>query len=320
MDNTVFFETAPVFSVPCDLVDRHLNAPETELRLMLFLLRNANTAFRKEDLIQLFAVEEKRLEEAFRYWVKAGLLFYAAGKYSLQRPRLNASDFMSYRPETVATRLEGDPALQYLYKTAEEMLKKPLTTSDASVILSLVDWCGLPAEVVALLFRYGSENGKSLKQIAQTGIRWADDGVKTFEEAELRIRRETEKKNTVNRIAARFGILGTRAISEAEQKAFLRWKEELGYDLDMIGAAYEEAIRNAGKYTYTYIDKVLINWHNCGYRTPEEALNAPKPAQKTQKRAPARRPSPNNPRKSAPSDGSDALNLGWEIISGEEDD
>ena len=66
-----------------------------------------------------------------------------------------------------------------------------------TMILSLVDWCGLPAEVVALLLRYGSENGKSLRQMTQMGVRWADDGVKTFEDAELLIRRETEKKNTV---------------------------------------------------------------------------------------------------------------------------
>ena len=316
MDNTILFEAPITFSVPCDLVDRHLNAPETELRLMLLLLRNANAAFRKEDLMTTLSVDEKRLEEAFQYWVKAGLLFRAAGKYSLQRPKLTASDFISYNPETVAQRLEGDPALQYLYKSAEESLKKPLTSSDASVILSLVDWCGLPADVVALLIRYGSENGKSLRQIAQTGIRWADDGIKTFEDAELLIRRETEKKNTVNRIAARFGILGTRAISEAEQKAFLKWKEELGYELDMIGAAYEEAIKNAGKYTYTYIDKVLTNWHAAGYKTPEEALAAPKPEQKTAKKS-TRRPAANNPRKSATS--AEAMDLGWEIIAGNDE-
>ena len=50
MENTVLFEAPLTFSVPCDLVDRHLNAPEAELRLILLLLRNTNTAFLKEDL------------------------------------------------------------------------------------------------------------------------------------------------------------------------------------------------------------------------------------------------------------------------------
>ena len=314
MDNTVFFEASPSFSVPCDLVDKHLSAPELELRLLLLLLRNPNGAFLKDDLLRTLSTDEKALEEAFRYWVKAGLLFRAGKSYTLQRPQLNASDFAAYHPETVARRLEGDPALQFLYKSAEESLKKPLTSADASVILSLVDWCGLPADVVALLFRYGAENGKSLRQIAQTGIKWSEEGVQTFEQAELLIRRETEKKNTVSRIASRFGILGTRAISEAERKAFLKWKEEYGFELDMIGAAYEETVKNTGKYTYAYVDKVLANWHASGFKTPEQALAAPKQAPKKS----GRKPSANNPRQPAERS-SEALDLGWAIISGNDE-
>ena len=317
MENTLLFESSPTFSVPCDVVDKHLNAPDVELRLLLLLLRNANAAFLKDDLLNTLSVDEPRLEEALKYWVKAGVLYKSSGKYTLQRPQLKASDFMTYHPETVAQRLEGDPALQFLYKEAETALKKPLTSADASLILSLVDWCGLSADVVALLIRYGSDNGKSLRQIAQTGVKWADDGVKTFEQAELLIQKETEKKNAVNRIASRFGILGTRAISEAEQKAFLKWKNEFGYDLDMIGLAYEETVKNTGKYTYTYIDKILIKWHDAGYKTPADAQSAPKPEQKSQRRTPTRRTAVNNPRKSATSN--DALDLAWEIAGGDDD-
>ena len=316
MENTILFESSPAFSVPCDLVDRHLNAPETELRLMLLLLRNANAAFLKEDLMRTLNVDEPRLKEAFQYWVKAGLLYKAAGKYTLQRPQVKTSDFMTYQPETIAQRLEGDPALQYLYRHAEQTLKKPLTSTDASLIFSLVDWCGLPSDVVALLMRYGGENGMSLRQIANTGIKWADDGITTFEQAEEQIRKQTEKKNTVNRFAARLGILGTRAITEAEQKAFVKWKDEFGYDLDMIGLAYEETVKNTGKYTYLYMDKILSQWSLAGYQTPEQAQAAPKPEQKPGKR-PARRSAPNNPRKSAAAN--DAMDLAWEIAGGNEE-
>ncbi|MBO5248190.1 MAG: DnaD domain protein [Clostridia bacterium] len=315
MEPTILFESSQNFSVPCDVVDKHLSAPDVELRLLLLLLRNANAAFLKDDLMRTLSVDEPRLNDAFHYWIKAGVLYKAAGKYTLQRPQLKASDFMTYHPETVAQRLEGDVALQFLYKEAETALKKPLTSADASLILSLVDWCGLPANVVALLIRYGCDNGKSLRQIAQTGIKWADDGVQTFEQAEELIRKESEKKNTVNRIASRFGILGTRAISEAERNTFVKWHEELGYELDMIGLAYEETIKNTGKYTYTYIDKILVKWHEAGYKTPEQAQAAPKPEQKTQKRTQTRRTTPNNPKKSTAAN--DALDLAWEIAGGD---
>lgn len=314
MENTVLFEGTPLFSVPCDIVDKHLSAPDVELRLILLLLRNTNASFLKEDLLRTLCVDQSRLEEAFRYWVKCGVLFYAAGKYTLQRPKLSPSDYITYNPETIAQRLEEDHSLQFLYRTAEESLKKPLTSADASLILSLVDWCGLPADVVALLIRYGAENGKSLRQIAQTGVRWADDEVKTFEQAELLIQREAEKKSVINRTAARLGILGTRAITEAERKTFLKWKEEYNYGPEMVGAAYEETVKNTGKYTYTYLDKILTAWHNAGAKTPEEALAMGKPTSVNPKKA-TRRTSANNPRKSAPVT-HDAMDLAWEIAGG----
>lgn len=315
-ENWIRFEASPSFAVPCDLVDRHLNAPAEELRLLLLLLRNPNATFRTEDLLRTLQTEPKRLADALEYWVKAGLLFHTGTSYSLTRPKLSASDFAAYNPETIAKRLEGDSALQYLYHAAEEALKKPLTSTDASLILSLVDWCGLPAEVVALLIRYGGENGKSLREIAKLGVRWSDDGVRTFEQAEELLRREAEKKNTVSRIAARFGILGSRALTEAEKKVFLKWKEEFSFGLDMIGAAYDETVKNTGKYTYAYVDRILTNWHTAGYTTPDQALSAPKPTEKTRK-TPARKSAPNNPKKSSAA--GDAMDLAWEIAGGNDE-
>ncbi len=316
MENTVLFESTPAFSVPCDVVDKHLAAPDVELRLILLLLRNTNAAFLKDDLMRTLQVDEPRLKEAFQYWVKAGVLYKAAGKYTLQRPQLKATDFMTYNPETIAQRLEGDPALQYLYKHAEETLKKPLTSADASLIFSLVDWCGLPSDVVALLMRYGAENGLSLRQMSAMGIKWSDEGINTFELAEKHIQKQAERKQTVNRIASRFGILGTRAITEAESKAFLKWSLEWGFGMDMISLAYDEMIKHSGKYTYTYLDKVLSNWHDAGYKTPEQAAAAPKREQKTARRTATRKPANNNPRKSVTAN--DAMDLAWEIARGDD--
>ncbi len=312
MENTICFEASPTFSVPCDVVDKHLDAPELELKLLLLLLRNTNAAFLKEDLMRTLGADEARLKQAFQYWTKAGILHKAAGKYTLQRPQLSASDIVSYNPDTIARRMEDDHGLQYLYKHAEETLKKPLTSTDASLILSMVDWCGLPSDVVALLIRYGGENGQSLRQMTKTAIKWADDGVKTFEDAEALIQKETEKKNTVNRIASRFGILGTRAIGEAERAAFLKWHNEYGFALDIIGLAYEETVAHTGKYTYTYLDKILKSWFEAGYKTAEQIQTAPKPTAKSKKSG---RSAPNNARKSTGA-GNEAMDMAWAIVGG----
>ena len=313
MTDTVFFESSPSFSVPCDVVDKHLDAPETELRLLLLLLRNPNAAFLKNDLLARLNVDEKRLDEAFRYWVRQGILFEIEGKYSLSRPRLTASDFVKYDPDTIARRMEEDEGLRYLYTEAERALKKPLTSEDASAVLALVDWCGLLPDVVALLLRYGTGNGMSLRQIQKVGIRWADGGVNTFDRAEEWIRKESEKKQAVNRVAARLGILGTRALTDGEEKAFLRWTGEYNFDLDMIGAAYEATVKGTGKYSYAYLDKILTKWHEAGYRTPDDVRSEAKPAAKTVKKGRAQ--NPKRPEKT----NADAMDWAWQI-AGETDD
>ena len=50
MENTVVFEAAENFEVPVGIVDKYLDAPELELRLILFLLRNANRSFLTDEL------------------------------------------------------------------------------------------------------------------------------------------------------------------------------------------------------------------------------------------------------------------------------
>lgn len=314
MDSTVFFESPAEFSVPCDVADRFLDAPETELRLILLLLRHRNEAFLKDDLLTALNVDEKRLEEAFRFWVKNGILFSSAGRYSLSRPKLTASDFMKYSPDTVAARLEGDAQLKNLYQDAESVLKKPLTSEDAAVLLSLVDWCGLPPEVVAVLVRYGTNNGMSLKNIQKTGIRWADNGVDTFEKANALIEEETLRKQTVNRVAARLGLLGVRAISEGEKTVFLKWTEEFGYDTDMVGAAYEATVKSAGKYSYPYMDKILTQWHDAGYTTPAQAAEAKAPARPAAKKGKA-----SNPKRPAKTDAS-AVDWAWQIVGSDSEE
>ncbi|MBQ1272168.1 MAG: DnaD domain protein, partial [Clostridia bacterium] len=88
------------------------------------------------------------------------------------------------------------------------------------------------------------------------------------------------------------------------------------FSMDMIGYAYEETIRNTGKYTYTYIDKILAKWHEAGYQTPEQAAAAPKGENKPTRRT-TRKPAANNPRKSAAAN--DAMDLAWKIVQGDEE-
>ena len=59
-----------------------------------------------------------------------------------------------------------------------------------------------------------------------------------------------------------------------------RWLEEFKYGDDMIFLAYEEMANHTQKLSMSYMNKVLINWYNSGFKKPADVENAKKPVPK----------------------------------------
>ena len=268
MDNTIIFETAESFAVPAVLVDKYIDAPETEIKLLLFLLRHANHSFLSENIATMLKVDMKRLEEAFNYWVKAGIIYYAAGRYTLERPKISATDVMRYSADSIGKRIDGDEKIRFLYKKTEEALKKPLTTEDASTVLSMVDWLGLPVEVVAMIIQFFSAEKYGLKKMLSIASDWSENGINNLEKAEEYLAELQKKRDLVSKISRMLGI-SNRAITAPEKKIFEKWSIEYGYSKDIIEYAYEITVQNTGKYTYTYMDKIISSWNKKGFKTLE---------------------------------------------------
>lgn len=308
MGNTVIFEANENFSVPVSVVDKYLGAPETELRLILLLLRNPNRSFLTEDICEKLAVDEKRLREAFDYWVARGLIFKLRDKYVLDRPKITASDAIKYSAERISERLEGDGSLLFLYKQAESALRRPLTPEISSAILSLVDYIGLPTEVAMLLIQYCGEENKSLRAMVSTGIEWSEKGIDTFEKAESHLKELHLKKESANKISALLGITG-RKLTNDEKTVFVKWNDDFKFSPEIINYAYETSVKNTGKYQYKYMDKVLSSWNEKGYKTVAEiTAEEQKPSAKPTKK---RRRAEND----ATIDAQSSEALSWAIIA-----
>ena len=310
-DNMIIFEAPQMFSVPTSIVDKHINAGYNEIRLILLLLRNVNMGFSKDTLLNRLSLTEDELKTAFDFWVNEGVLFRQGEKYVLERPRIRSTDIMTYTAEDVAERIDRDHGILFLYKKTEDVLAKPLTTADASVILSLVDWVGLPSEVVALLLQYCVDCGKkSLRQIEKTGIDWAEKEINTCERAEEYIESEKRKREIINEYCRVLGITG-RALTDGEKKAFTSWSENMGYDSEIISEAFNATVRATGKYSYQYMDKIISNWFKQGVKTAEDAQKASLETKPKAKRA-AKRFEP-----TSTTDTTSAIESTWAIIDDE---
>lgn len=320
MENTdnrmIVFEAQQMFSVPSVITDKYINAGYAELRLILLLLRNVNTGFSRDTLLGRLNITGDELDAAFAFWVKEGILFKQGDKYVLERPRIRASDIMTYSADEISERIDGDCGIRFLYNKTEEILAKPLTTSDASVVLSLVDWVGLPSDVAAMLLQYCSDSGRcSLRQIEKTGIEWAEKEINTAERADAFIAAEKKKRETVSGYCRVIGI-ADRALTEGEKKVFSSWSQTMCYGQDIIAAAYDITVRATGKYSYQYMDKIITGWYSKDVKTAEEAAKVSEEGRPAPKKAASKpRFTPNKN-----TDTVKAIESSWAIIDGELED
>lgn len=280
MDNTIIFEGPNKFEVPTEIVDEHLSAPDTELRLILFLLRHQNKSFTKEDIIKALHAEELRIDTAFEYWLNAGILCKTGSKYLLERPKISALEVMKYTPSQIAQRIDNDPAIKFLSQQAQAELAKPLTEADASLLISIVDWYGIHPDAAALMIHYCAESGaSSMAKIQKTAAQWAEKGICTYEAATEFLEQQQKRSAALNKVSALLGFTH-RKLTDAEEKAFLTWREEYLFDSDIIKLAYDKTVNSTGKYSLAYMNKILTSWHDKNLTTLSEIENADRSTEK----------------------------------------
>ena len=267
LPDTILFEASQTFSVPCEIVDKYINAPYHALRLILFLIRNSTASYKKEDIASALSINEDELTAAFEYWIKENVFCKNADKISLSRPSIKVSDIVQYTATEISDRINGDTAVRFLYDRAEGIISRPLNTTDAFTLLSIVDWIGLPPEVAAMMLQYCDETDKrSMRQIEKTAVDWAEKGITTFDRAEKYIAAEKERREKVRIVSSLIGT-GDRRLGEEEKRVFYTWMNDYQFTEEIISAAYESMIKSIGGYKYQYMDKILKSWAEKGVKT-----------------------------------------------------
>lgn len=140
-------------------------------------------------------------------------------------------------------------------------LGRTLSQTDLNTVCFFTEELGFSNELVEFLFEYCvNNNHTSMRYIEKTAIGWAEDGIRTVEDA----RRSIEKHgNSYYAVMKALGLSGRRpATSEA---AFIRkWLEEYGFELDMILEACARTIRATHNPSFEYTDRILSNWKKKG--------------------------------------------------------
>lgn len=304
-----------LFAVPTAVVDRQLKLADAKaLKALLYLLRHNDRAVPVDEIAAAIGYSEDGVRDAVQFWVDEGLLTRAlapdptgpaepepVGVTTPVRPETAAppparlltqpvenaphAKILSPHPMRLTAgeidrRCTETPELRFLFSEAERLLEKPLTPSEMSGLVLLVDWAGLTVDLVLMLLGYCRDVGKTnFRYIERVGLDWADSGIDTHEKAEAFIRTHVERHARQSQVQAAFGI-GGRSLTAKERSYIESWYADYGFDVRMIRLAYERTIDRTGKLSFPYVNSILKAWHEKGYKEPRDTESESAPAPK----------------------------------------
>lgn len=186
-----------------------------------------------------------------------------------------------YSEHDVILAMDGDRAFKALYGEVQRQMGRSLNNEELKILLGIVRYLGMPAEVVSVLICYCKDKARqknlrapSLRSIEKEAYAWAEQGIDTIEEAAAYIQRQNFRQSQVGQMMEKLQIRG-RKLTAAEAKYAQQWVD-WGFQIDVIEMAYERTCLNTGGMNWPYMNKILARWQEAGLLTPEDIKNKDK--------------------------------------------
>ena len=285
-----------IFAVPTDIVDKHIRlANEHQLKVLLWILRNSPDSPDLDEMCKALKMNIGDAQDYLQYWVLTGVLLHggeappvistkAETKAEAKPVKIEVKDNIKSVPDLItpskpssieiAERIDESPEIGHLFNEAQIKLGKTIGYDGQCTLLLLHDHYGLPTDVLFMLIDYCVSIGKTnYSYIQAVGKDWGTREIDTLDKAAEQIS-VLRKANTVWREFAKNAGIVTPRPTMKQAEHLRKWTEELKFNTDMILLAYEEMANHTGKLNFNYIDKILLNWHSKGFRTPEDVEKA----------------------------------------------
>ena len=257
------------------------NATESELKLLIILAKEGRDKeyLSESDLLpacDAAGIDKDTFIEALAFFRGAGLVENEETEPS--RPAVTQEEAIEEKkaekpsPRTAYTSLElagaaSEREFLDLVEFTGATLKKTLNRSDIATLYSFVDSLLLPYDVIMLGIEHCVTEGKtSLRYVEKLLLDFADREINTYELAEEYIQTRALYKSFEGKIRTKLG-LGQRSLTAKEKAMVAAWQTEWKVSDELLDLAYEKTVASTGKASMSYMNKILENWHNSGFKT-----------------------------------------------------
>ncbi|MDR2665599.1 MAG: DnaD domain protein [Oscillospiraceae bacterium] len=209
---------------------------------------------------------------------KMGLITYDAPRRAAAQARLEQGDELpEYTAADIERCMRDNLAFRELVGEVEKALGKVLSSDDTTRLFGIYDNLGLPPEVILHLVNYcivcgrnrdGTPRTPTVRYIEKAAYTWERAGVFSLDRAEEFIKELEGRRSASSAIRSALKI-GQRELSPTEQRYVDSWLD-MGFGPESAEIAYDRTVLNTGKLTWSYMDKIMNNWHGKGLHTVDE--------------------------------------------------
>ncbi len=277
--------------VPVYFIDTYLkDTSGLFLKVYLYALKLAVSGSQMDtaQIAENLNVLESDVLQAIKYWEKEGMILEDSGIVEFLDSPINdghekAQSVLPAGPSDdngrkhydsiqIAKLISEDQSLSELVLLAQELLGKPLSSSDLETIYWMYDELSFSTEAILLIFDYCiSKEKRNLKYIEKVAIAWHQKNIITTDQIMKYISDEEHKNTALYQIQKILGI-SDRNLSAAETQYIKKWLNKYNMSEDMISLAYEFCLLNTTKLSFPYMDKIMERWDKQNIRTKEAAM------------------------------------------------
>ncbi len=267
-----------VFAIPNCVVDEHIKkAGGQQIKVLLFLLRHQGEEIDAKSVAKGTGIDLSDVKDAFQYWKEAGLVYEDGEippnvKKAEDKAALHALPDVAPTYEQVAARTLEDANLRALFNEVQLKLGRTIGYGDQAKLLMMLDYYGLPVEVILTLVEYcvGKDKG-NLAYISKVAKDWGEREINTLEKADAYLKAQKADEKLWKTFVAQFSTDAPQ-FTESRLAYLKHWRFDNKQSMELILLAYEKMIDNINKVNFKYIDTILESWKNDGIKKPQEVL------------------------------------------------
>lgn len=252
------------------------NGDYIKVYLYMFFLSKHGKDVKINDLSKILSLDFKTIQDAIKYWEDNGVITKKTTGYiinNLQEIELHKL----YKPKVSlsADAIKENSKNQYRAKAIETINNQFFQGLMSSAWYSDIElWFkkyGFDEEVMVALFRYCfNRSAMHRNYIQAVADGWKMKNIKTFNDLEIDSQKQEKLNLLYKSVSKKLGY--NRPLTQYEQAYIEKWSTDYGFSFEIIEIALKKTTSKSNP-NFDYLDKLLSDWHDRGFKTTLEIEN-----------------------------------------------